>query len=227
MISIPNEALFFGGYALDIFGVYVLSRINMTALRTAAFVNMLLISLFAQKAITVFGITSNIGNIFYAAVIFTMTLLALQYGKKETLKSMHIIFGSMILFLVLSQFVIFFPAIVGEEEPGELTSIAQTNVQFVVAAFLAFYTSSGLNAYLMGSKKFVWYKKIISNISAQAVDSVVFFPIAFYNLMPFRQMVYFMIGGFILKSILNVIDTPLVKLFNEDAEPILERSDAK
>lgn len=213
-----TEIFLIGIYLIDVAFILALYKFARRHLIIGAIVNMILISIFAQKTVEYAGVISNVGNIFYAAVIFTMSLLAIRTRSIEFSKKLTIVFFSQIIFIVLAQFVAHLPILAGNEMISEaISSLTGTTIQIAAASFIAFYISNGVNYgilsllnrpfYKIETKKWIMAKPV-ANVVSQAVDSAIFFPIAFSSIWGFDQILMAGFAGFAMKAILNLLDTP-------------------
>ncbi len=87
--------------------------------------------------------------------------------------------------------------------------------RIVAASLTAFLIGSFLNAYVMskmkvasGGKNFS-ARAVLSTIIGETGDSIVFFPIAFAGLIPFRELLLMMAVQIILKTVYEIIILPV------------------
>ena len=194
-------------YAIDIMFIAGLYRLNKNAVLVGAAINMALISVFAQRQLEFFGLQSNVGNVFYAAVIFAFSLMA--YNKDDFMGKMHAIFGSMLLFTLMGQVISYLP-VHNQLVADALGLITGTTVRIATASFMAFYLANGVNYMIINLDRFnLASRKVAANWAAQLIDSAIFFPVAFIGILPLNVVASFTVSGFIIKIFLNTIDTPV------------------
>lgn len=63
--------------------------------------NLLLISTFGAKLISIFGFVSNIGNIFYATTFFAVQLLLERYGRREAVRAVWAGVFALVVFVIM------------------------------------------------------------------------------------------------------------------------------
>ncbi len=87
--------------------------------------------------------------------------------------------------------------------------------RIVAASFIAFLVGSFINAYILdrmkrasGGRNFS-LRAIISTILGESADSLIFFPIALYGIVPTRELFIIILTQIILKTIYEVIVLPL------------------
>lgn len=87
--------------------------------------------------------------------------------------------------------------------------------RITAASFVAFVIGSFINAYVMSRMKIASngkhfsYRAILSTILGESADSLVFFPLAFYSIVPDRELVILMISQVILKTLYEIIVLPV------------------
>lgn len=162
------------------------SIIGIHYLRAFMVANILLIGLLGSKELVMFGFTSNIGNIFYATVILGSCLMLQLYGEREARKTIQAV-GFTAIGVALLQ-------------------VIPSTSRILVASLTAFMLAQTVLIY-----SWQWFGRLRvlgSSIVAQAVDSIVFFPLAFLTQLPVIQMVDFAWQGFVLKAMFAVASLP-------------------
>ena len=87
--------------------------------------------------------------------------------------------------------------------------------RIVLAGLAAYWLGDFVNSYVLAKLKLVtggrylWTRTIGSTICGQAVDSLVFFPIAFYGVWTSDTMVTVVIANFVFKVMVEVVLTPV------------------
>jgi hypothetical protein len=84
-----------------------------------------------------------------------------------------------------------------------------------VASLLAFFAGSTVNARIMsvmkeraGEKGFGW-RAILSSLGGEGVDSLIFFPMVFAGIMPFKGIVSLVVTQVVCKTLYEVVILPL------------------
>jgi hypothetical protein len=84
-----------------------------------------------------------------------------------------------------------------------------------VASLLAFFAGSTVNARIMsvmkeraGEKGFGW-RAILSSLGGEGVDSLIFFPMVFAGIMPFKGIVSLVVTQVVCKTLYEVVVLPL------------------
>jgi uncharacterized integral membrane protein (TIGR00697 family) len=125
--------------------------------------------------------------------------------------------GFVINFLVvgLVQLAVWLPAAPFWEGAEGFNFVFGMAPRIVVASLCAFLTGSFLNAYVMsrmkmssGGRNFS-LRAIVSTIAGESADSLIFFPIAFWGLIPGDQFLLMIGTQAILKSVYEIIALPV------------------
>jgi uncharacterized integral membrane protein (TIGR00697 family) len=99
----------------------------------------------------------------------------------------------------------------------------QTAVNFIfgqtaritLASLVAFWAGEFINSFVLAKVKiltegrFLWVRTIGSTFAGEAVDSVIFYPIAFLGTWSNELLISVMIGNYILKVLWEVVATPM------------------
>ena len=87
--------------------------------------------------------------------------------------------------------------------------------RIALASFVAFLIGSFVNAYVMsrmkissGGKNFS-YRAILSTVFGEGADSVVFFPLALYGVVPTKELPVFIVTQVALKTLYEIIVLPV------------------
>jgi uncharacterized integral membrane protein (TIGR00697 family) len=87
--------------------------------------------------------------------------------------------------------------------------------RIVLASLTAFWLGEFANSFVLAKLKlitdgkFLWVRTIGSTIFGEMIDSLVFYPIAFYGLWSNEQLISVMIGNYFLKVLWETFATPL------------------
>ncbi len=60
--------------------------------------------------------------------------------------------------------------------------------------------------------KFLWLRNNLSTITSQFIDTLIFVTIAFYGSVPNNILISMVIGQFLIKLLIAIVDTPIVYL---------------
>ncbi len=185
-------------------------------LHASIVINLLLISVFGAKLVSVFGFTTNIGNIFYAAVFFAGQLLVEHFGREEGKRSIWLGFWSVAFFVLMGQLTLHYVPI---PEAQQVSDAIATLFSFVprvaFASLFAYLFAQSVNILLYGYLRMdrrskIWKRSLLSSAAGQAVDSIVFFTIAFYGTVSTEVFWQTLLVGFAVKFALGALSVPFM-----------------
>jgi hypothetical protein len=171
------------------------------------------------KTCVVAGVTFGAGNLFFPISYIFGDVLTEVYGFARARKVIWAGFGAMIFATIMGQFVIHAPA-----DPGEpYNKVIQPAIEvvfgntwrIVVGSIIAFWAGDFVNCFVMAKMKVwtegkhLWTRTIGSTITGQAVDSMLFYPIAFFGTWETRTLVGVVAFNWFFKVAVEVVFTPV------------------
>ncbi|MEK9172955.1 MAG: queuosine precursor transporter [Patescibacteria group bacterium] len=187
-----------------------------------------MVAVFGGKLVSIFGFTSNVGNIFYAVVFLGVQLTLEYYGRKDAIRSVWVSFFAVSFFVLMGQVVLGFQT---EAVSGELSGALGVIFEFVprimIASLTAFALSQYVNIYVYNfvrrktGERRLWLRSLTAVFGGQLVDSLLFFSIAFWGLMPISTIAEIMMVGFVIKVAIGVMALPFLHMSRLYA-PVIE-----
>lgn len=184
-------------------------------LLSAVFISMLVISnIIAVKTISIGGLVGPAAVICYSLTFALTDAISEVWGKKTTQFIVYTGFLCVVLSAIFIKISIEMPGAVfwSNQEPFEM--ILGSNLRIVGASLLAYIISQTNDLYIFHylkkrfNGKHLWLRNNVSSIISQFLDTIVFITVGFYGLgMPLWDMI---IGQFIIKVVIALVDTPLV-----------------
>jgi uncharacterized integral membrane protein (TIGR00697 family) len=186
----------------------------------AAFVTVLLCSnlIGPAKLCTVGGITFGAGNIFFPISYIFGDILTEVYGYSRSRRVIWVGFAALIFASIMSQVVIRMP---GLSDPGQVATQAAIEHVFggtwriVLASICGFWAGEFANSYTLAKMKVrsegkhLWIRFICSTIVGQAVDTAVFYPLAFFGIWTSSQLFAVIIANYVFKVLWEILGTPM------------------
>lgn len=221
-----NETIMISTALIDLAIVVLAFRLGRPFLVAVLAINLIMVSLTAAKAGLVFGVVASPQSIFYASIFLGTDLLTENYGKKAGYQAVAVGFVSLLLLVLLGQAVVHFAPV--ESSAGIGASIDQVFGvvgRIAVASFVAYLIAQNLDIWLFHKikertdGKYLWLRNNGSTWISQALDTMLFFPIAFLGVMPTDQLISVMIFAYLVKIIVAAIDTPFVYLASKYFRP--------
>ena len=187
----------------------------------AGFVTVLLCSnlIGPGKTCMLFGITFGAGNMFFPISYIFGDVLTEVYGYARARLVIWAGFGAMLFATVMSYIVINMP--VDPNEPFNKTIQPALEVVFgntwriVLGSMIAFWAGDFVNSFVLAKMKVMmagkhlWMRTIGSTILGQGVDSMIFYPIAFYGVWETRTLLAVVAFNWMFKVSIEVLFTPV------------------
>ena len=156
------------------------------------------------------------GVLFFPIAYLFGDILTEVYGYARSRKVIWAGFGAMIFASFMSYVVVNLPsaATMDMDRQAAIEMIFGQTPRIVVASMLAFWMGEFSNSFVLAKMKiltagkWLWTRTIGSTFAGEAVDSLVFYPVAFYGIWSNEQIVYVMIGNYFLKVLWEVLATP-------------------
>lgn len=162
------------------------------------------------------------GNIFFPISYIFGDILTEVYGYAKARKVIWAGFGAMLFATIMAWVVIALPVNPAEKYNEVIVPAIETvfgpTWRIVLASILAFWIGDFVNSFVLAKMKVwtngrhLWTRTIGSTICGQAVDSFIFYPIAFYGLWQTDQLLAVAIFNWIFKVSVEVVFTPLTYL---------------
>ena len=172
------------------------------------------------------------GVLFFPISYLFGDILTEVYGYARSRKVIWAGFGAMIFASLMSYVVVSLPsaATMDAERQAAIEMIFGQTPRIVIASMLAFWMGEFSNSFVLAKMKiltagkWLWSRTIGSTFAGEFVDSLVFYPVAFYGIWSNEQIINVMIGNYFLKVFWEVLATPftywivafLKKAENED-----------
>lgn len=175
-----------------------------------------IVSYFETDEIYIFGA----GVLFFPISYLFGDILTEVYGYARSRKVIWAGFGALIFASFMSLIVVNLPAAptMSIEQQQAVNLIFGQTPRIVLASLTAFWLGEFTNSFVLAKLKlitkgkFLWIRTITSTVFGEMVDSLVFYPIAFYGSWSNEQLVKVMIGNYIIKVLWETAATPFTYL---------------
>ncbi len=182
----------------------------------AAFVTVLLCSniIGAAKVATVWGFTFGAGILFFPLSYIFGDVLTEVYGYARARRVVWAGFGAVIFASFMSWFIVSMPPAAGWIHQPAYDTVFGSTPRIVLASLIAFFCGEFTNSFVLAKLKvrtegkFLWLRTIGSTVAGEAVDSALFYPIAFFGAWETDLVVKVMISNYCLKVLWEVVMTP-------------------
>ena len=183
----------------------------------AAFVSVLLLSnlIGAAKLSTVQGFTFGAGILFFPLGYVIGDVLTEVYGYARARRCVWTGFAAMLFMAVMAYVVVHLPPADGWPDQKAYEAVFGNTWRIVFASLFAFWAGEFVNSYVMAKMKLwtrgrhLWSRTIGSTVAGQAVDSALFYPLAFLGVWETHQVVLVMVTNWALKVAWEAVLTPV------------------
>ncbi len=185
----------------------------------AAFVTVLLCAnlIGAAKRTQVFGLTFTSGVLFFPISYIFGDILTEVYGYARARKVVWAGFGALAFASFMSFTILAFPPAPGWPHQSAYETVFGGTPRIVLASLVAYFAGEFCNSFVLAKMKIatsgrmLWSRTIGSTIVGEAVDSAIFYPLAFLGALGWatEDVVRVMIGNYLLKVSWEVLMTPV------------------
>ncbi len=182
----------------------------------AAFVTVLLCGnlIGASKVATLFGFTFGAGVLFFPISYVFGDVLTEVYGYAHARKVVWAGFLALIFAAFMSVCVLAFPPAHGWPHQAAFETVFGGTWRIVGASLVAYFCGEFCNSFVLAKMKILtsgrllWMRTIGSTIAGELVDSLVFYPLAFYGVWSDHQVLQVLFTNYALKVGWEAVMTP-------------------
>lgn len=183
----------------------------------AAFVAILLLSnlIGAAKLASVGGYTFGAGIMFFPISYVLGDVLTEVYGYANARRCVWTGFAALVFMAFMSWVVVALPPATGWNGQAAYESVFGNTWRIVAASVIAFWAGEFVNSFVLAKMKvwtggrMLWTRTIGSTVFGQAVDSAIFYPIAFLGTWSNTQVLTVMVTNWGLKVLWEALLTPV------------------
>ncbi len=212
-----NEIIFILTALIDLAFVSSMLMFGRGGLGVSIVVNLILITTFGAKLIPIFGVVTNVGNVFYATIFTAAMILTERYGKKEAYASVWIGFLGLVVFMGMAQFTTQMASVPeGSQIADAMHTIFDGAIRIAIASIAAYLVSQHVNIWAFDylrtkqSTQALWIRVMASTFMGQLLDSAIFFSIAFAGEVPMNILLETIIVGFAAKISVAALSIPFI-----------------
>ena len=170
----------------------------------------------AFKTIDVGPVTLTAGLLAFPIMFLTTDTVTEVYGKPVAKKFIKNGFLVMIIALIVTQIAVHLPPSDAFEHQEAFEMIFGAVPRVTLASLVAYLVSQSHDVWAFNfwgkvtNGKHLWLRNNLSTIVSQAIDSIIFIGIAFGGTVPFEVLWTMILGQWIVKWGVAVLETPLV-----------------
>ncbi len=172
----------------------------------------------AQVHLPLIGaVTFGAGVLFFPISHIFGDILTEVYGYARARRVIWAGFGAMLFASLMAYVVVALPPAPGWENQAAYEIAFGSTWRIVAASLMAFFCGEFVNSYVLAKMKlwtrgkYLWTRTIGSTIFGEGVDSLLFYPLAFYGsgLIPDEMLPRIMLVQFLAKVGVEVVFTPV------------------
>ena len=183
----------------------------------AAFVTVLLCAnlIGPGKVANVGGLTFGAGVLFFPISYLFGDILTEVYGYARARRVVWAGFAAMAFASLMATVVVAFPPDQGWPHQRAYETVFGSTWRIMTASLVAFWAGEFCNSYVLARMKLrssgrrLYQRTIGSTIVGEAVDSLIFYHVAFLGAWPQAQLLTVMATNYVLKVLWEVLATPL------------------
>jgi len=183
----------------------------------AGFVTVLLCSgiIGVSKVSVIYGQPFGTGILFFPISYVFGDVLTEVYGYARSRRVIWAGFGALLFASLMTTVVLKMPPAPGWPHQAAYETVFGSTPRIVLASLTAFWAGEFANSFVLAKMKistggrFLWVRTIGSTIAGEAVDSIIFYPIAFLGTWPTEQVVRVLLSNYVLKVLWEVLATPI------------------
>ena len=183
----------------------------------AGFVTVLLCAniIGVSKRSTFFGYTFGTGILFFPLSYLFGDVLTEVYGYARSRRVIWAGFGALAFAAFMSYVVVKMPPAPDWDGQGHYEYAFGSTPRIAFASLIGFWAGEFANSFtlaklkLFTSGRFLWVRTIGSTIAGEIVDTLVFYPLAFFGQWSNAQLLAVMLANYMLKVLWEVLATPL------------------
>lgn len=160
-------------------------------------------------------VTFGAGVLFFPISYIFGDILTEVYGFARARKVVWAGFGALIFASFMSWAVVSFPPAAGWGNQAAYEAVYGQVPRIVLASLIAFWAGELVNSYVLAKMKlatngrFLWARTIGSTLAGEAVDSMIFYSVAFYGLWSNDLLLTVMISNYLIKCGWEALATPI------------------
>lgn len=137
------------------------------------------------------------------------------YGFRKARTVIWLGFAMNLLVTLFLQFAILLPGADSWQSQDAMEAVYGTVPRILGASFVAFLCGSMVNALVMSKMKVASggrhfsLRAIVSTLWGEGIDSIIFFPLAFGGILPWREIVLLIVAQALLKTAYEIVILPV------------------
>ncbi len=180
-------------------------------------VGTILANIQVTKTIELFGLTATLGNIMYGTLFLVTDSLGEKYGLKDAKKAVYLGIFSLLATVIIMQMVLLFQPGADDFAQDSLVTIFGLLPRIALGSLTAYAIAQLFDVHIFnylkvkqGDGKKLYARNILSTLLSQALDTLIFVPIAFLGVFPMTIVFEIALTTYFIKVLVAALDTPFV-----------------
>ncbi len=180
--------------------------------------NIIICNIQVLKTVTLFGLTTTLGNVLYGSLYLTTDLLSETYGRKAANKGVWLGFSALLFMTFYMQMALWFSPHPEDFASPHLNALFSLMPRVAFASLTAYCVSQFLDVWLFHKWKditkdrLLWWRNNFATSVSQIADTVIFCTIAFLGLYPIEMWWQIVLTTYLYKFVIALCDTPFIYL---------------
>lgn len=168
-----------------------------------------------SKIVTIGGLTFGGGNLFFPISYLFGDVLTEVYGYARSRRVVWAGFCALIFSAIMTAVVIHLPPAESYQGQAAIEQVFGSTPRIVAASMIAYFAGEFTNSFVLAKMKVLmrgkhlWARTIGSTIFGEAVDSSLFYPIAFLGTWDTKTLILVASTNYVMKVLWEVLATPL------------------
>jgi uncharacterized integral membrane protein (TIGR00697 family) len=183
---------------------------------TAIYITFQLVSNTTAGKIVQLGIFTIPAPVFFFPVTYIIAdILTEVYGYAKARSVLWMVVISALIMALLYSIVVYLPPAIGFDSNDAYTKVLGQVPRIVFASLIAIFIGGIINDYTLAKMKVwtkgkhLWTRTISSTIVGEGADTVLFFLIALYGIIPTSLLISSILSGWLIKVGVEVVMTPV------------------
>lgn len=183
---------------------------------TVLYITMQLVSDVTAGKIVQLGMFTVSATVLYFPITYIFSdVLTEVYGYAQARRVIWMVLASSVLAGLLYQLVVMLPAATGFDAAPAYARVLGSVPRILLGGWIAIWVGGMLNDYVLAkmkiwtSGKHLWARTIGSTIVGEGANTVLFYSIALYAVLPNSLLISSILSGWFLKVLVEVIFTPV------------------
>ncbi len=191
---------------------------KLSVLQSLFVAGLVVSNIIAAKVVVIWKLVVPAAIIVYPFTFLLTDIIGELYGKNEADRTVWYGFmASLFAMVVVYAGMLLPPAPFMQKQQGAYELLMGPNRRIVLASLLAYVCSQKHDVWAfhlwkrLTKGRYKWLRNNLSTMTSQLLDTVIFIGIAFWGVVP--QLGEMILGQYVLKLLIAVIDTPLFYAF--------------